>query len=82
MHAAGESAQNTAVPPGTHAVVLSAENEESLLEIEQKLSAHNIEFVAIREPDAPWNGALMAIGVKPQPRGKLKKLLRELPLYK
>jgi peptidyl-tRNA hydrolase len=70
------------VPEGTHAVVLAAESEEALLRVEEKLRAANIEFAAIREPDAPWNGALMAIGVKPQPREHLKRLLSNLPLYR
>lgn len=82
VHAAGESAQNTTVPPNTHAVVLAVPDEQSLLLVEAKLLHHNIQFAAIREPDAPWNGQLMTIGIKPQPRAKLRKLLANLPLYK
>lgn len=37
-------------------------------------------FVAIREPDAPWNGQLVAIGIVPAPRKALDKLLRRYPL--
>ena len=81
-HAAGESAQNVAVPSNTHAVVLAVSDEQSLLLVEQKLSLAGIEFVAIREPDEPYCGQILAIGIKPQPRNKLRKLLANLPLYR
>lgn len=81
-HAAGESAQNCKVPPNTHAVVLAVECEEALRMVERKLLQANIEISAIREPDAPYLGQLMAIGVKPQTREKLRKLLANLPLYR
>lgn len=82
VHAAGESAQNTVVPPDTHAVVLAVPDESSLLAVEAKLLKHGIEITSIREPDAPWCGQLMTIGIKPQTREKLKKLLANLSLYK
>lgn len=82
VHAAGESAQNTTVPSDTHAVVLSVPDEHTLLSYEAKLLRNGLELSAIREPDEPWNGQLMAIGIKPQPREKLKKLLSNLPLYR
>ena len=82
VHAAGESAQNMEVPEGTHAVVLAVPDEQSLLSVEAKLAQHGLDFKSVREPDAPWNGQLMAIGIRPQPRKKLKKLLANLPLYK
>lgn len=76
IHAAGESAQGMVVPPNTHAIAKQAANEEELLELEAKLILAGIEFVAIREPDEPWNGQLMVIGLKPQIRTKeIKKLL-------
>lgn len=82
VHAAGESAQMMEVPPNTHAVVLSVPDEQALLAIEAKLMDNGIAISSIREPDAPWDMALMAIGIQPQPRAKLKKLLGNLPLYK
>lgn len=81
MHAAGESAQNTTVPPNTHAVVLACADEAAILAAEHKLLEHGIEIASIREPDAPYLGQLMAIGIKPQSRKKLRKLLAYLPLY-
>jgi peptidyl-tRNA hydrolase len=82
VHAAGESAQNTEIPPNTHAVVLAVPDEKTLLAMEEKLKQHFIEFKSINEPDMPWNGQLMCIGIKPQPRKKIRKLLANLPLYK
>lgn len=82
VHAAGESAQNTVVPPNTHAVVLAVPDEKALLDVEAKLLQHGIEIKSIREPDMPWCGQLMTIGIKPQPREKIRKLLSNLPLYK
>jgi peptidyl-tRNA hydrolase len=81
VHAAGESAQNVTLPPNTHAVVLACPDEASLLAAEEKLLRNGIEFVSIREPDAPYLGQITAIGIKPQPRKKLRKLLSYLPLY-
>ena len=81
-HAAGESAQAVSIPPDTHAVVLAALDEQELLALETKLLKHGVDLVAIRELDPPYFNQLMAIGIKPQPRKKLKKLLSNLPLYK
>lgn len=61
-------------PPSTTIRVLHASPEE-LLALESKLQAENFKFKAFREPDAPWNGQLMSIGISPQPMTKpLKKL--------
>lgn len=82
VHAAGESAQNTVVPLSTHAVVLAALDEQTILAVEERLVRAGIEIFAIREPDEPWNGQLMTIGIKPQSREKVRKLLSNLPLYR
>lgn len=81
-HAAGESVK-TLVPPTTHAVVLHCASEQDLLALEQRLKDNGFSFAAIREPDEPWNGQLMAIGVTPQLRTKeLKKLMQGFKLAK
>lgn len=64
IHAAGESAGGE-LPASTIAVALSARDEAQLLAIEQQLRRLAIPHRAIREPDPPWNGALMAIGIAP-----------------
>lgn len=82
MHAAGESVQEK-LPPNTFAVALAAKSEEHLGFLEDKLRRLSIPHVAIREPDAPWNNALMAIGILPvADRAQLKKVTSGLPLLK
>jgi peptidyl-tRNA hydrolase len=79
VHAAGESSPGN-LPEGTIAVVLSAKDEQQLLDIEQKLIQKGVAHKAVREPDPPWNGQLMAIGVVPGRRGDLKKHFKGLLL--
>jgi len=69
------------IPSGTHAVVLAARDEQHLLNIASKLRRKKIPHTLIEEPDFPWNGAAMAIGVYPvSDRTQLKKILSNLPL--
>jgi hypothetical protein len=80
VHAAGESARLAArLPPGTHAVVLGATGAQ-LLALERQLTAAGVPHAAIREPDSPYCGALLAIGVRPAPRASLKRHLGKLRL--
>lgn len=82
VHAAGESSPG-ALPEHTHAVVLAAKHECQLLQVEEELLARSIAHVAIREPDAPWNGQLMAIGVVPlADRTKLQPITKKLRLLR
>jgi peptidyl-tRNA hydrolase len=64
VHAAAESWPG-GLPPGTRAVVLAARDEEHLLALERQLVRDGIGHVAIHEPDPPWHGQLMAIGMVP-----------------
>lgn len=78
VHAAGETGPTS---PGTHAVVLSAQNEEHLLRIEQQLIFHDMQHHSVREPDPPWNGAIMAIGLPPiGDRALVKPVTKRLKL--
>lgn len=79
IHAAGESS-NGDIPQGTYAIALAAKDELHLHRIEKKLIKLDIPHVAIREPDAPWNGALMAIGLYPAPRNLVRKGVARLSL--
>lgn len=82
IHAAGESSPEN-LPPGTFAIALAAKDEEHLLKLEAKLQKLDIPHHAIREPDAPYNNALMAIGIEPvTSRDVLKKVTSSLPLLK
>lgn len=81
IHAAGESG---AGQPGLYAVALAVRDESELLRIEDRLRFYEIPHRAIREPDAPWCGQLMAIGVVPMARDErsLRRVLQRLPLLK
>lgn len=82
IHAAGESSPGQ-LPPGTHAVALAARDEPHLSFIEDKLRFFNIPHHAIREPDPPWNGEIMAIGIPPiADRQPIKKAVGGLPLLR
>jgi len=81
VHAAGESSQGN-LPNNTFAVVLSASNEQELLAIATNLQKAGIKHKLIKEPDPPFNGAAMAIGVAPCQREVVKPYLRNLPLLK
>lgn len=81
VHAAGESSPGD-LPEGTHAVVLTAPNELELHRVAKRLETDGIAFVRINEPDAPWCGALMAIGVKPARKEDVRRSLSSLPLLK
>jgi hypothetical protein len=82
VHAAGESAPGE-LASGTHAIVLGVANEAALQEIEERLFHFNVPFHGIREPDFPWNGALMAIGIPPMvPTKQLRNVTKKLRLLK
>lgn len=87
-HAAGESAsewarrENRNLPTDTHAVCLAAPDEAALLKLEQKLIRGGVAHKAIREPDEPYNGALVAIGLFPAYRKQVKKYVSNFGLVK
>jgi hypothetical protein len=53
------------MPSDTTVLVFGARDERELLRTAQRLDTANIEFHLVREPDAPWSGAAMALGVYP-----------------
>lgn len=81
MHAAGESSPGN-LSSGTFAICLAVDDEQHLLQVEQDLIAYGIPHVAIREPDAPYNGALMAIGLAPCERKTARRVTSRLALLK
>lgn len=84
VHAAGQSAQlpgaSTASSPTT-AVALEAPLD-ALLALEHRLVELGVPHVLVREPDEPWRGAPMAIGVVPMPRARVRRLLAHLSLVR
>lgn len=79
IHAAGESSPGQ-LPPDTFAVALHARDEDHLRRIAERLRQRAFPHHPIFEPDPPWNGQLMSIGVPPMDRALLKKVLSSLPL--
>lgn len=62
-------------------MALAARDEAQLLDTAARLAADAIPHLVIREPDAPFNGAAMAIGVLPtSDRRQLRKVLGRLRL--
>lgn len=81
VHAAGESSPGN-LPESTHAVVLAVPGEEALERIFVRLVRSQVAFKAICEPDAPWNGQMMAIGLVPAPKSVLRRVLSDVPLFR
>lgn len=81
VHAAGESSPGN-LSSGTFAVVLSVPNEQALCELRARLSIAPLAHVGVYEPDAPWNNALMAIGIVPGRKEVLRRHLSGLALLK
>lgn len=81
VHAAGESSPGD-LPEGTNAVVLAVPNEAALHAVAARLRSAGVDFVAIHEPDPPWNGQLTALGLRPTRKEAVQKQLSSLPLLK
>src|SRR5262245_34738597 len=76
-HAAAESNN------GDHFVVavLGVRNEHQLGKWHEKLTLLDIAHVDIVEPDPPWHGALMSIGVFPDKRDDISHIFSDLSAY-
>jgi hypothetical protein len=81
VHAAGESSDGN-LKDGTFAIVLAVPDEATLLAVRARLSLAGVEHIAVHEPDAPYRGALMAIGARPGPRSVLRRHFANLPLFR
>ena len=81
VHAAGESSPG-GLPSGTHAICLVAANEAALREVARRLRAAGIAHVEIDEPDPPFDGAMMAVGLVPARKEDVRRHLSSLPLLK
>jgi hypothetical protein len=81
VHAAGESSPGGLLA-GTYAVVLAVPDELTLAREADRLEKAGVELVRIHEPDAPYDGALMALGVLPGRKEDLRRHFACLPLLK
>lgn len=61
----------------TTVVILGARNENKLARLEARLLEHGIAHVAIREPDEPYNGQLMSIGLVPAVREQVLQYVND-----
>jgi hypothetical protein len=55
---------------------------DELAAIARALADAGVHHVAVHEPDEPWRGALMAIGVVPSPRAVVRRYVAHLPLVR
>jgi hypothetical protein len=80
-HAAGESSPGD-LPADTYAVVLVCRDELHLALVADALETKGVELVRVREPDPPYDGALMALGLRPAKKEVLRRHLSCLPLLR
>lgn len=59
------------------------DDEAELALLAERLELASVPHVVVREPDPPWSGALMAIGIPPlaDPRAA-RRVLSRLPLLR
>jgi len=81
VHAAGESSPGN-LADGTYAVVLACPDEATLERLAVRLLRAGVAFTAVREPDPPYCGALMALGLAPRHKSELQRHLSDVPLLK
>ena len=81
IHAAGESSPGK-LPPHTYAIALECQTEHDLHALSYDLFKSGIPHQRIVESDAPYNGQLMALGLKPGWRSELKKHLSSYKLLR
>ena len=81
VHAAGESSPGN-LADDTHAIVLTARDELDLALVADRLEVSGVGLVRVHEPDAPYNGALMALGLRPARKESLRRFLSSLPLLR
>jgi peptidyl-tRNA hydrolase len=81
IHAAGHSSSGK-LPNGTFAVALTVKDEDELRQLAERLKANSIPHELIFEPDPPYNGQLMALGISPGYKSSFRRYLSNLPLVK
>jgi hypothetical protein len=58
-------------------------NEGELAKLASRLEKGRVSFVRVEEPDAPWGGALMALGLRPvSDRKEVRRYVSSLPLLR
>lgn len=81
IHAAGHSSPGN-LPVDTFAIALTCEDELELRTLSKRLQDAGITHRRICEPDAPFNGQLMALGLPPAYKSFYRRYVSNLPLIK
>lgn len=82
IHAAGESCEGP-LPSGTYAIALSVPDEPSLRELARRLWDSEVPHKVITEPDSPYDGQAMALGIFPTTdRERVRRLTSNLRLVR
>jgi hypothetical protein len=97
VHAAGESAAAwlaeqfkadllepayIGLPQETHAVVLTVPDQSALLAVSRRLDMARVRHCPIDEPDAPYSGAWLSLGLFPGAKEVLRRYVSSLPLLR
>ncbi len=83
IHAAGESCGGAPLPLSTHAIALSVRDEGHLREVRDRIWKAGIPHTAVHEPDPPYMGQLMAVGIWPTyDRQAVRRVTSDLPLVR
>lgn len=88
VHATGESTAlwlaltSEGWPENMHAVVVTVPDEDALRRLDHKLWEARVPRARIHEPDAPYDGQMMALGLFPGRKEDLRRHLSSLPLLK
>ncbi len=78
IHAAGESSPGN-LAAGTFAIALGVPGQAALVVEAERLERRGVKLVRIYEPDAPHDGALMALGLVPARKEELRRHVSSLP---
>ena len=81
-HAARESVRDLPHDPETHVAVLMADSSDQLVALSMELKVSGFHHVLICEPDEPYNGSAVAIGVEPMERARIQPLLAKLKSFR
>jgi peptidyl-tRNA hydrolase len=81
VHAAGESSPGN-LDAGTYAVVLTVPDERALVRAADDLRRRGVAFVAVFEPDEPYSGAMMALGLVPKRKEEIRRHVSAYPLLR
>lgn len=66
----------------THVVVLQAETSDQLEAVAARLRDSRVHHVLIREPDEPYRGAAVALGVEPTDRERVRLHVADLKVFR